>query len=84
MAGNYGAGTTPQPGGPRTTPRPLTEEEKWGKPVPDDWHGSVRPRTRCQIGGKNNPYLCATPATWFVGRKKVCKRHVELAQEMRR
>lgn len=53
----------------------LTEDEKWGNPVTDDYWGSVRPRIECGIGGTRVPHQCGRYATWKVGRKKLCHQH---------
>lgn len=58
-----------------TTPVALTEDEKWGRAVRNEYYGLVRPRISCQVGGRNNPYLCGRWALWKVGRKKLCARH---------
>ncbi len=55
--------------------RLLFENEKWGRAMRDEWHGLIRPRIACQVGGRDNPFLCGRWALWLVGRKKLCAKH---------
>ena len=67
--------TADRPAVPQDAPRLLAEDEKWGYPMVTREYGTVRPRVYCQHGGRSSPFACITPATWLVGRKKLCKKH---------
>ena len=53
----------------------LTEDAKWGRPMRDEMHGLIRARIYCQVGGRDNPFLCGRGAVVQVGRFKLCKQH---------